>query len=33
MEQLYIQPITPKGFVKLSNVLVNSIYGERKTEL
>ena len=33
MEQLHIQPITLKGFVKLSNFLANSIYEGRKTEL
>ena len=33
MEQLHIQPITLKGFVKLSNFLVNSIYEERNTDL
>ena len=33
MEQLHIQPVTLKGFVKLSNFSVNSIYEERKTEL
>ena len=33
MEQLHIQPITLKGFVKLSNFLVNSICEVRKTEL
>ena len=32
MEQLHIQPITLKGFVKLCNFLVNSIYEGRKTE-
>ena len=33
MEQLHIQPITLKGFVKLCNFSVNSIYEGRKTEL
>ena len=33
MEQLHIQPITLKSFVKLCNFIVNSIYEGRKTEL
>ena len=32
MEHLHIQPITLKGFVKLCNFFVNSIYEGRKTE-